>query len=155
MTFSMLIEWADKIDSRLGPISGRDADALAKLLRRTAKDHEDQDLAVRDAIGETARCADELAFWRYQAIWHRAMMLHGTPGPASGAFAALSRHGTRRPAWTLRRWRWQSKRAWSNWRRPTSITRTGSKSWPARRRKRTITYDQGYSRTLFARSSTQ
>lgn len=81
MTFSMLIEWADKIDSRLGPISGRDADALAKLLRRTAKYHEDQDLAVRDAIGETARCADELAFWRYQAIWHRAMMLHGTPGP--------------------------------------------------------------------------
>lgn len=81
MTFSMLIEWADKIDSLLGPISGRDADALAVLLRRAAKDREDQDLAVRDAIGETARCADELAFWRYQAIWHRALMLHGKPGP--------------------------------------------------------------------------
>ena len=49
MTFSMLIEWADKIDSRLGSIAGRDADALAVLLRRTAKDHEDQNLAVRDA----------------------------------------------------------------------------------------------------------
>jgi hypothetical protein len=81
MTFSMLIEWADKIDSRLGPISGRDADALAVLLRRAAKDNQDQDLAVRDAIGETARCADELAFWRYQAVWHRALMLHGKPGP--------------------------------------------------------------------------
>jgi hypothetical protein len=31
-----LIEWADKIDNRLGPISGRDADALALLLRATA-----------------------------------------------------------------------------------------------------------------------
>lgn len=81
MAFSMLIEWADKIDNRLGPISGRDADALAALLRRTAKDRDEQDMAVRDAISETARCVDELAFWRYQAIWHRAMMLHGRPGP--------------------------------------------------------------------------
>lgn len=81
MTFSMMIEWADKIDSRLGPISGRDADALAKLLRHAAKDHEDQDLAVRGAISETARCADELAFWRFQAIWHRTLMLYGKPGP--------------------------------------------------------------------------
>ena len=30
-----LIEWADKIDSRLGPIAGRDADAIARLLRAT------------------------------------------------------------------------------------------------------------------------
>lgn len=28
-----LIAWADKIDSRVGPISGRDADCLALLLR--------------------------------------------------------------------------------------------------------------------------
>jgi hypothetical protein len=72
---STLVEWADKIDNRLGPISGRDADALAALLRRTAKDREDQDLALRDAISETARCADELAFWRYQAIYGLAFML--------------------------------------------------------------------------------
>ena len=32
-----LIAWADKIDRRLGPISGRDADALAVLLRAAAK----------------------------------------------------------------------------------------------------------------------
>jgi hypothetical protein len=91
MTFSMLIEWADKIDSRLGPISGRDADALAVLLRRTAKDREDQDLAARDAISETARCADELAFWRYQAIWHRALMLYGTPMPGQALLLENSR----------------------------------------------------------------
>lgn len=29
--------WADKIDRRLGPISGRDADALAQFLRRAAR----------------------------------------------------------------------------------------------------------------------
>lgn len=31
-----LIEWADKIDNRLGPISGREADALASVLRAAA-----------------------------------------------------------------------------------------------------------------------
>lgn len=77
-----LIEWADKIDRRLGPISGRDADNLAVLLRATAAyigrlqtDRRDGDLAVRDAIRETASTADELAFWRYQAIWGRAYLL--------------------------------------------------------------------------------
>jgi len=77
-----LIEWADKIDGRLGPISGRDADNLAVLLRSTAayiallqKDRTDGDAAVRDAIRETASTADELAFWRYQAIVGRAYML--------------------------------------------------------------------------------
>lgn len=35
-TKESLIEWADKIDNRLGPISGRDADNLAVLLRATA-----------------------------------------------------------------------------------------------------------------------
>ena len=49
-TTETLVEWADKIDSRLGPISGRDADALARLLRATAAriqqltdDRDDQD----------------------------------------------------------------------------------------------------------------
>lgn len=81
-TKETLVEWADKIDSRLGPISGRDADALARLLRATAArmqqfktDRDDQDRAVRDAIRETADTADELAFWRYQAIWGRAYLL--------------------------------------------------------------------------------
>ena len=32
-TKETLIEWADKIDNRLGPIPGPDADALARLLR--------------------------------------------------------------------------------------------------------------------------
>jgi hypothetical protein len=31
-----LTQWADKIDNRLGPIEGRDADALAKVLRAAA-----------------------------------------------------------------------------------------------------------------------
>jgi hypothetical protein len=35
-TVESLTEWADKIDNRLGPISGRDADDLAKVLRSTA-----------------------------------------------------------------------------------------------------------------------
>jgi|SRR6185437_11977179 len=81
-TKETLTEWADKIDGRLGPISGRDADTLARLLRATAErmhqlvtDRNDQDLSIRDAISETARCADELAFWRYQAIWARAYLL--------------------------------------------------------------------------------
>lgn len=77
-----LIEWADKIDRRLGPLSGRDADALARLLRATAArvrqlltDRNDQDIALRNAIRETAATADELAFWRYQAIWQRTVRL--------------------------------------------------------------------------------
>jgi hypothetical protein len=32
-----LIAWADKIDNRIGPISGRDADCLALLLRTLAR----------------------------------------------------------------------------------------------------------------------
>ena len=64
-TKETLIEWADKIDSRLGPIPGSDADALARLLRATAArmrqlqtDRDDQDRALRDAIMETAWTAD-------------------------------------------------------------------------------------------------
>ena len=56
-TKETLVEWADKIDCRLGPISGRDADALARLLRATAAriqqlmaDRDDQDRALADAI---------------------------------------------------------------------------------------------------------
>ena len=30
------------------------------------------------AIRETASCADELAFWKYQAIWQRAFYLSGS-----------------------------------------------------------------------------
>lgn len=81
-TKESLTEWADKIDGRIGPISGRDADALARLLRATAMrmrqlqtDRDDQDRALRDAISETAGTADELAFWRYQAIWGRTYLL--------------------------------------------------------------------------------
>ena len=39
------IEWADAIDRRLGPISGRQADALAVFLRRVARNLE---LALED-----------------------------------------------------------------------------------------------------------
>ena len=31
-----------------------------------------------EAVRETARTADELAFWCYQAIWHRAALLGAT-----------------------------------------------------------------------------
>lgn len=44
-------------------------------------DRSDQDAALRDAIRETAGCADELAFWKFQAIYHRALMLHGRSMP--------------------------------------------------------------------------
>lgn len=81
-TKETLVEWADKIDNRLGPITGREADDLARLLRATASriqqlttDRDDQDRAMRDAIRETADTADELAFWRYQAIWGRTFLL--------------------------------------------------------------------------------
>jgi hypothetical protein len=42
---------------------------------RLRADRAEQDLALRDAIRETAATADELAFWRYQAIYGRASML--------------------------------------------------------------------------------
>ena len=74
--------WADKIDGRLGPISGADADRLARFLRRVAgtsdrftKDRSEQDLALADAIRETASTADELAFWKHQAVYHRCLFL--------------------------------------------------------------------------------
>ena len=79
MSAATLIEWADMIDNRLEAIGGRTADTMAKMLRRVAAEFEadrrDHDLALRDAISETARCADELAFWRHQAIFARAYML--------------------------------------------------------------------------------
>lgn len=81
-TKETLAEWADKIDNRLGPIPGKDADAIARLLRATAArmqqlltDRNDQDRALADAIRETAATADELAFWKYHAIYGRAYML--------------------------------------------------------------------------------
>ena len=81
-TTETLVEWADKIGGGLGPISGRDRDPLARLLRAAAgrvqqltTDREDQDRALRDAIREAAATADELAFWRYQAIWGRTYLL--------------------------------------------------------------------------------
>lgn len=56
-TKETLVEWADKIDRRLGPISGRDADTLARLLRATAAriqqlqdDRDKQDRELADAI---------------------------------------------------------------------------------------------------------
>ena len=48
---------------------------LQAMLAQMQVDRRDHDLSLRDAISETARCADELAFWRYQAIWARAYML--------------------------------------------------------------------------------
>ncbi len=37
MTPEILTTWADKIDRRVGPISGHDADCLANILRQAAK----------------------------------------------------------------------------------------------------------------------
>lgn len=42
---------------------------------RLRADRNEQDIALRDAIREVAQTADELAFWRYQAIYGRASML--------------------------------------------------------------------------------
>lgn len=42
---------------------------------RLRADRDEQDLALRDAIRETAETADELAFWKYQAIYGRVFML--------------------------------------------------------------------------------
>ena len=41
-------------------------------ITRLQRDRADHDLALRDAISDTARTADELGFWRYQAIYWRA-----------------------------------------------------------------------------------
>ena len=48
---------------------------LQAMLAQMQIDRRDHALAVRDAISETARTADELAFWRYQAIYHRTLVL--------------------------------------------------------------------------------
>lgn len=48
-------------------------------------------VALGDTISELARCADELAFWRYQAIWHRAFMLRGNPNPGQQLLLEESR----------------------------------------------------------------
>lgn len=94
-------DWADKIDSRLGPVSGGDADRLAKFLRRIGSeierwhvDRTEHDLALHDAISETSRTADELAFWRYQAIHQCACALWSArnnqpPIPESGLLEDL------------------------------------------------------------------
>lgn len=65
-------------DKVFAAICDDDADRLratATRIRQFETDRRDHDLAIRDAISETARCADELAFWRYQAIFARAYML--------------------------------------------------------------------------------
>lgn len=52
-----------------------DAEDYERWRLRWKQDRDDQDAALRDAIRETALTADELAFWRYQAIFARAYML--------------------------------------------------------------------------------
>ena len=54
---------------------------LQAMLARMQVDRRDHDLALRDAISEAARSTDELCFWRFQAIYHRALMLHGRSMP--------------------------------------------------------------------------
>jgi hypothetical protein len=48
---------------------------LQSMVSQMQTDRSEQDLALRDAIRETAATADELAFWKYQAIWQRAVRL--------------------------------------------------------------------------------
>ena len=43
--------------------------------RKFQEDRRDHDLALRDAIRETAATADEIAFWKHQAIYHRCLFL--------------------------------------------------------------------------------
>lgn len=53
----------------------RNESNAASVLLRLLADRDDQDRALRDAISEVATTADELAFWKYQAIWQRAVRL--------------------------------------------------------------------------------
>lgn len=46
-----------------------------EMIARVCKERDDARGAERDAIRETAGIADECAFWRYQAIWGRAVFL--------------------------------------------------------------------------------
>jgi hypothetical protein len=48
---------------------------LQAMLGQMQIDRADQDRALADALRETASTADELAFWKYQAIFARAYML--------------------------------------------------------------------------------
>lgn len=48
---------------------------MLAIQKRWQIDRREHDLALHDAISETSRTADELAFWRYQAIFARAYML--------------------------------------------------------------------------------
>lgn len=48
------------------------AEDYERWRKRWAEDRRDHGLALRDAISETARTVDELAFYRYQAIYWRA-----------------------------------------------------------------------------------
>jgi hypothetical protein len=57
ITPALLIEWADRIDSRLGPIPGRDADTVARVLRKAAE----RITVLNDVLGEIeAECDDEI-----------------------------------------------------------------------------------------------
>lgn len=64
----------DSFDDLLGELAGYVA-GLRVSHTRLKSDRDDHDRALRDAIRETAATADELAFWRYQAIWGRAYLL--------------------------------------------------------------------------------
>lgn len=48
---------------------------LRAMVGTMLADRNEQDTAIHDAICEAAVVADELAFWKYQAIWHRAVEL--------------------------------------------------------------------------------
>lgn len=47
--------WANRIDERLGPISGADADRLARFLRRMAEEMRDEKPARVRLLNELAR----------------------------------------------------------------------------------------------------
>ena len=80
-----------------------DAEDYERWRLRWKRDRDEQDMALRDAVRETAATADELAFWRYQAIWVRAYlhdsMIAGMPIPEESAAwkrAALELEANRR-----------------------------------------------------------
>lgn len=59
----------------LAPPFECECERISGKLTRMRKDRDDQDVALLDAVRETVQYADELAFWKYHAIWGRASLL--------------------------------------------------------------------------------
>jgi hypothetical protein len=80
--------WADKIDNRLGPLSGRDADDLAILLRSAAK----QLAGIPHPTG-SEQFQTALTQLKSPAPWSLAERMPGEIQAANGAVVLAVDHG--------------------------------------------------------------